>query len=47
MCEYKLWRQNKPRVAPARRLLNRLVAGFIFWTYPQSLEQEFPGRYRC
>ena len=44
--DYKLWRQNRPKVPPCRRILNNLVAMLIFWTYPQSIEQDFPGRWR-
>ncbi|KIL85728.1 hypothetical protein FAVG1_11223 [Fusarium avenaceum] len=43
--EYKLWRRFKPGQSILRRVLNKVAAFLIFWTYPPSIEQKFPGKW--
>ncbi|KAI6756719.1 hypothetical protein HG530_011317 [Fusarium avenaceum] len=43
--EYKLWRRFRPDQSILRRVLNKVAAFLIFWTYPPSIEQKFPGKW--
>jgi len=47
LLEFKFWRQNRPHVSFPAKIFYSLGSMFIFWTYPQSLDQEYPGQYRC
>ncbi|KAF5966395.1 hypothetical protein FBULB1_11669 [Fusarium bulbicola] len=43
--EYKLWRRYMPNQQRPTRILNKVTAFLIFWTYPPSIEQKFPGKW--
>ncbi|UZP34137.1 hypothetical protein NXS19_001953 [Fusarium pseudograminearum] len=43
--EYQLWRRFQPQQSTFRRMLNKAATFAIFWTYPPSIEQKFPGRW--
>ncbi|KAF5548025.1 hypothetical protein FPHYL_10033 [Fusarium phyllophilum] len=43
--EYKLWRRYMPNQSRPTRILNKVIAFLIFWTYPPSIEQKFPGKW--
>ncbi|KAH7179564.1 uncharacterized protein B0J16DRAFT_347206 [Fusarium flagelliforme] len=43
--DYQLWRRYQPKQSTFRRVLNRVAAYLIFWTYPPSIEQKFPGKW--
>ncbi|KAI1012795.1 hypothetical protein LB504_008316 [Fusarium proliferatum] len=43
--EYKLWRRYMPNQSRPARILNKVIAFLIFWTYPPSIEQKFPGKW--
>ncbi|KAF4977552.1 hypothetical protein FZEAL_5923 [Fusarium zealandicum] len=43
--EYKLWRRYRPGRSLARRALYQIIAFLVFWTYPQSVEQRYPGKW--
>ncbi|RBR02908.1 hypothetical protein FVER53590_29966 [Fusarium verticillioides] len=43
--EYKLWRRYMPNQSRSARILNKVTAFLIFWTYPPSIEQNFPGKW--
>ncbi|KAF5574791.1 hypothetical protein FPANT_11616 [Fusarium pseudoanthophilum] len=43
--EYKLWRRYMPNQSRSARILNKVTAFLIFWTYPPSIEQKFPGKW--
>ncbi|KAF5703015.1 hypothetical protein FGLOB1_9274 [Fusarium globosum] len=43
--EYKLWRRYMPNQSRPARVLNKVIAFLIFWTYPPSIEQKFPGKW--
>ncbi|KAL5619524.1 hypothetical protein FOVSG1_001746 [Fusarium oxysporum f. sp. vasinfectum] len=43
--EYKLWRRYMPNQSRPSRILNKVIAFLIFWTYPPSIEQKFPGKW--
>ncbi|KAM0224532.1 hypothetical protein ACHAQD_002107 [Fusarium lateritium] len=43
--EYELWRRFRPGQSMPRRALNKMIAFLIFWTYPPSIEQKYPGRW--
>ncbi|KAF5695860.1 hypothetical protein FDENT_166 [Fusarium denticulatum] len=43
--EYKLWRRHMPNQSRPARILNKVTAFLIFWTYPPSIEQKFPGKW--
>ncbi|KAF5601830.1 uncharacterized protein FSUBG_8002 [Fusarium subglutinans] len=43
--EYKLWRRYMPNQPRPIRILNKVIAFLIFWTYPPSIEQKFPGKW--
>jgi hypothetical protein len=45
MSEYKLWRRHRPNQSLAQRALNKTAAILVFWTYPQSVEQKYPGKW--
>ncbi|KAH7153077.1 hypothetical protein EDB81DRAFT_882025 [Dactylonectria macrodidyma] len=44
--EYKLWRRHRPGLTLGRRVIHKIIAVLVFWTYPQSVEQVYPGTYR-
>lgn len=44
LTEPPLWRRKKPGLSAARRLLNLVVALFVFWTYPRAVEQTYHPR---
>ncbi|KFA80468.1 hypothetical protein S40288_02045 [Stachybotrys chartarum IBT 40288] len=43
MCEYKMWRRRRPNVNPLSRSAHLLMTLLVLWTYPQSIEQEYPA----
>ncbi|OLN86735.1 hypothetical protein CCHL11_03741 [Colletotrichum chlorophyti] len=43
--EWRHWARNKPRSALPARFFNTVLAGLVYWTYPQSVEQEYPPQY--
>ncbi|KAM5361742.1 hypothetical protein ACJZ2D_012915 [Fusarium nematophilum] len=43
--EYKLWRRHRPNLSPPWKALYKVIAFFVFWTYPQSIEQRYPGKW--
>lgn len=43
--DYQLWRRYQPKQSTFRRVLNRVATYLIFWTYPPSIEQKFPGKW--
>ncbi|KAF5985237.1 hypothetical protein FCOIX_2214 [Fusarium coicis] len=43
--EYKLWRRYMTNQSRSARILNKVTAFLIFWTYPPSIEQKFPGKW--
>ncbi|KAF5630439.1 uncharacterized protein FTJAE_8201 [Fusarium tjaetaba] len=43
--EYKLWRRYMPNQSKPAQILNKVTAFLIFWTYPPSIEQKFPGKW--
>ncbi|KAL6357435.1 hypothetical protein LRP88_07601 [Fusarium phalaenopsidis] len=45
MSEYKLWRRHRPNQSLVQRALNKTAAILVFWTYPQSVEQKYPGKW--
>ncbi|KAI1337377.1 hypothetical protein F5Y15DRAFT_160240 [Xylariaceae sp. FL0016] len=45
MYEYDMTRHHVPQQTLRRRLLNMLMAGLIYWTYPQCVEQKYPPDY--
>ncbi|KAI8683586.1 F-box domain-containing protein [Fusarium keratoplasticum] len=45
MSEYKLWRRHRPNQSLAQRALSKTAAILVFWTYPQSVEQKYPGKW--
>ncbi|KAL2684701.1 hypothetical protein Neosp_005787 [[Neocosmospora] mangrovei] len=45
MSEYKLWRRHRPGQSPVQRVLSKTAAILVFWTYPQSVEQKYPGKW--
>jgi len=46
LLDFKFWRHNRPYLSLPGRAAYTMAAVFVFWTYPQSLDQEYPGRYR-
>lgn len=36
-----LWRRKKPGLSRGQRALQRVVAFFVFWTYPHAVEQSY------
>jgi hypothetical protein len=46
MFEYDLTKHHRPKIYVLRRVLvNPLLSGLIYWTYPQSAEQKYPPNY--
>ncbi|KAI1389159.1 uncharacterized protein F4822DRAFT_271140 [Hypoxylon trugodes] len=45
MYEYDMTKHYVPQLPLKRRLLNMLMAGLIYWTYPQCVEQRYPPDY--
>ncbi|OTA96303.1 hypothetical protein M434DRAFT_375123 [Hypoxylon sp. CO27-5] len=45
MCEYDMTKHYVPERSLKRKLLNALMAGLIYWTYPQCVEQRYPPDY--
>ena len=45
MFEYKFWQRNKPQLPLAQRAIHQIIAVILFWTYPQSVEQEYPSKW--
>ncbi|KAF5568458.1 hypothetical protein FNAPI_160 [Fusarium napiforme] len=43
--EHKLWRRYMPNQSKPAQILNKVTAFLIFWTYPPSIEQKFPGKW--
>ncbi|KAH6885742.1 hypothetical protein B0T10DRAFT_83478 [Thelonectria olida] len=43
LCELKLWRRRRPNLPLWHRILYKVVAVLALWTYPQSVEQIYPG----
>ncbi|KAL0940312.1 f-box domain-containing protein [Colletotrichum truncatum] len=43
--EWRHYARNKPRSPPTAKFLNLVLAGLVYWTYPQSIEQEYPPQY--
>ncbi|RGP60300.1 hypothetical protein FLONG3_10929 [Fusarium longipes] len=43
--EYQLWRRFQPKQSRFRKVLNKAAAFLMFWTYPPSIEQRFPGKW--
>ncbi|KAI1442428.1 hypothetical protein F5Y02DRAFT_410125 [Annulohypoxylon stygium] len=43
--EYDMTKHYAPQQSLKRRLLNLLMAGLIYWTYPQCVEQRYPPNY--
>ncbi|KAJ0374835.1 hypothetical protein COL26b_007001 [Colletotrichum chrysophilum] len=44
-CEWRHFARNKPRSTPITKALSFVLAGLVYWTYPQSIEQEYPAQY--
>ncbi|TDZ24964.1 hypothetical protein Cob_v002113 [Colletotrichum orbiculare MAFF 240422] len=44
-CEWRHFARNKVRTTPATRFTNLVLSGLVYWTYPQSVEQEYPAQY--
>ncbi|KAI2465607.1 hypothetical protein F4781DRAFT_18620 [Annulohypoxylon bovei var. microspora] len=45
MCEYDMTKHYVPQQSLKRKLLNMLMAGLIYWTYPQCVEQRYSPDY--
>ncbi|KAI1214320.1 uncharacterized protein F4807DRAFT_455961 [Annulohypoxylon truncatum] len=45
MYEYDMTKHYVPQLSLRRKLLNMLMAGLIYWTYPQCVEQRYPPDY--
>lgn len=45
VCEYKLWRRHRPELTLGQRILYKTITVLVFWTYPQSVEQVYPGKW--
>ncbi|KAF6831888.1 f-box domain-containing protein [Colletotrichum musicola] len=43
--EWRHFARNKPRSPPPAKFVNMVLAGLVYWTYPQSIEQEYPAQY--
>ncbi|KAK1672080.1 hypothetical protein BDP55DRAFT_635288 [Colletotrichum godetiae] len=43
--EWRHFARKKPRLKPAARFFNMILAGLVYWTYPQAVEQEYPPQY--
>ncbi|KAI0155672.1 hypothetical protein BJ166DRAFT_339226 [Pestalotiopsis sp. NC0098] len=44
--EYDMTRHYVPQITLRRRLLNLMMTGLIYWTYPQCVEQKYPPDFR-
>ncbi|KAK8095025.1 hypothetical protein PG997_001710 [Apiospora hydei] len=42
MFEYNITKHYMPEIPLRRRMLNFLITGLIYWTYPQCVEQKYP-----
>ncbi|KAK6845747.1 hypothetical protein PG990_004098 [Apiospora arundinis] len=42
MFEYNMTKHYMPEIPLRRRVLNYLITGLIYWTYPQCVEQKYP-----
>ncbi|KAK8133376.1 hypothetical protein PG984_005388 [Apiospora sp. TS-2023a] len=42
MFEYNMTKHYMPEIPLRRRMLNYLITGLIYWTYPQCVEQKYP-----
>ncbi|KAK8038516.1 hypothetical protein PG993_006927 [Apiospora rasikravindrae] len=42
MFEYNITKHYMPEIPLRRRMLNYLITGLIYWTYPQCVEQKYP-----
>ncbi|RSL67239.1 hypothetical protein CEP54_003302 [Fusarium duplospermum] len=45
MSEYKLWQRHRPNQSLSERVMSKTAAILVFWTYPQSVEQKYPGKW--
>ncbi len=45
-CEYDVTKHHIPHPPLFRRLVNPLMSGLIFWTYPQAVERKFPPEWQ-
>ncbi|KAK5997774.1 hypothetical protein PT974_00134 [Cladobotryum mycophilum] len=43
LCEWKMWRRNKPRSSLMRRFITKTLTILVFWADPQSMEQDYPA----
>ncbi|EFQ31146.1 F-box domain-containing protein [Colletotrichum graminicola] len=43
--EWRHFARKKPRLTPAGRFANTVLALLVYWTYPQAVEQEYPPQY--
>ncbi|KZL76793.1 F-box domain-containing protein [Colletotrichum tofieldiae] len=43
--EWRHFARKKPRLTPAGRFGNMVLAFLVYWTYPQAVEQEYPPQY--
>ncbi|KAK1968617.1 F-box domain-containing protein [Colletotrichum sublineola] len=43
--EWRHFARKKPRLTPAGRFANMVLAFLVYWTYPQAVEQEYPPQY--
>ncbi|KAF5012174.1 hypothetical protein FDECE_1764 [Fusarium decemcellulare] len=43
--EYEFWDRFRPDKSRIRRFLKQVIAFLVFWTYPQSVEQSYPGKW--
>ncbi|KAK7423873.1 hypothetical protein QQX98_000744 [Neonectria punicea] len=43
--EYKLWRRHRPDLTLGQRIVFKITAVLVFWTYPQIVEQTYPGKW--
>lgn len=44
--EYDMTKHYVPQITLRRRLLNLMMTGLIYWTYPQCVEQKYPPDFR-
>ncbi|KAF9874460.1 F-box domain-containing protein [Colletotrichum karsti] len=43
--EWRHFSRKKPRSMLITKCINFVLAGLVYWTYPQSIEQEYPAQY--
>ncbi|KPM36327.1 hypothetical protein AK830_g10256 [Neonectria ditissima] len=43
--EYKIWRRHRPGLTLGQRIVLKVTAVLVFWTYPQIVEQTYPGKW--